>query len=160
MASRYRSIIRQYGANFDGPLFALPAGNVKAAVGGAYSTDNYFFETIRNRLPPTPATIVQVAPDPNARSQWAVFGQLNVPIVDDANAVPFFRKLDVEGSIRYDHYSDFGGSSNPKLAVDWVPLEGLTLRGSWGTSFRAPIGGLSDRGEPSCCRGEHFGGRY
>ena len=132
-------IVHQYGANFDGPLFALPAGDLKAAVGASYSTDKYSYETLRTRSPDSPAAaIVVVVPDILGRQQWAAFGQLNAPIVSDANAVPLIHKLDVEVSYRYDHFSDFGGTSNPKLAVDWMPLEDLTLRGSWGTSFRAP----------------------
>src|SRR5205085_7998122 len=44
----------------------------------------------------------------------------------------------VEGSVRYDHYSDFGGTTNPKVSVDWLTFDGLKLTGAWGTSFRAP----------------------
>ena len=164
-ASTY--IVHQYGANFDGPLFALPGGDVKAAVGGSYSTDKNSFQTTRTRQSPA-ASIVQIVPDYESRSQWAAFGQVNVPIVGDANAVPFFHRLEVEASLRYDRYSDFGGTTNPKLAIDWEPLEGLTLRSSWGTSFRAPrladissvtarsigginiLGGAATNSEPAC----------
>src|SRR5262249_43467254 len=39
-----------------------------------------------------------------------------------------------------DEYSDVGGTSNPKAAFNWLLSQdaGLMLRGSWGTSFRAP----------------------
>ncbi len=71
---------------------------------------------------------------------WATFAQLNVPVFGDANALPLLRKLDLEGSWRHDQYSDVGGTSNPKVAFNWTLSEdlGLTVRGSWGTSFRAP----------------------
>lgn len=45
---------------------------------------------------------------------------------------------------RYDDYSDFGSTTNPKIGVNWEPVRGLTLRGSYGQSFRAP--GLRDVG--------------
>src|SRR6185369_11363594 len=32
--------IEEKGARFDGPVFALPAGDVKAAIGGTYESDN------------------------------------------------------------------------------------------------------------------------
>jgi iron complex outermembrane receptor protein len=69
-----------------------------------------------------------------------VFAQLNVPIVGDANALPGVRKLELEGSWRHDQYSDVGGTSNPKVGINWTVSEdiGLTLHGAWGTSFRAP----------------------
>ena len=56
----------------------------------------------------------------------------------DNNRLPFVERLQVEGSVRYDHYSDFGGTTNPKVSVDWLTFDGLKLTGAWGTSFRAP----------------------
>ena len=74
------------------------------------------------------------------RADWAAFTQLNIPIVGDANQLPLIRRLEIEGSWRHDQYSDVGGISVPKIAFNWMVSEdiGLTLRGSWGTSFRAP----------------------
>ena len=39
---------------------------------------------------------------------------------------------------RYDDYSDFGDTTNPKVAVRWSPIDSLAFRASWGTGFRAP----------------------
>jgi outer membrane receptor protein involved in Fe transport len=39
---------------------------------------------------------------------------------------------------RHEDYSDFGTTTNPKLGVLYAPFHDLSLRGSWGTSFRAP----------------------
>jgi iron complex outermembrane receptor protein len=163
-------IVHQYGANFDGPVFALPGGDVKAAVGITKSTDKYSFTTIRTRNSPSSA-IVQIVPDYNSRSQWAVFGQVNIPVVSEMNAFALARRVDLEFSYRYDRYSDFGGTKNPKVAADWEPIAGLTLRGSWGTSFRAPqlqnvspvaarsisgvnqLGGANNNTQPTCPAG-------
>src|SRR5262249_15963941 len=55
-------------------------------------------------------------------------------------------------SWRHDQYSDFGGTSNPRLGVNWGISDdlGLSVRGSWGQSFRAPnfqeIGGAPSLG--------------
>ena len=40
---------------------------------------------------------------------------------------------------RFEDYSDFGTTFNPKLGLAWSPLTGVNVRGSWGTSFRAPM---------------------
>lgn len=53
-------------------------------------------------------------------------------------SVPFARGWESQIAVRYDHYSDFGGTVNPKLAVRWQPFSQLVLRSSWGTGFRAP----------------------
>src|SRR5439155_25881049 len=39
---------------------------------------------------------------------------------------------------RYDHYSDFGGTTNPQVSLRWQPTPTLMLRASTGTGFFAP----------------------
>ncbi len=39
---------------------------------------------------------------------------------------------------RYDHYSDFGGSLNPRVALVWQSSERLTTKLMYGKAFRAP----------------------
>ena len=46
--------------------------------------------------------------------------------------------LEVQLAGRIDHYSDFGLTVNPKLAVRFQPISQLMLRSSVGTSFEAP----------------------
>jgi iron complex outermembrane receptor protein len=40
--------------------------------------------------------------------------------------------------VRYDHYSDFGSTTNPKFTLRWQPTRELLLRAAYGTGFRAP----------------------
>ncbi|MBB6093481.1 iron complex outermembrane receptor protein [Povalibacter uvarum] len=61
---------------------------------------------------------------------WAVFGELNVPIVDTLNA---------QLAVRYEDYGGgVGSTTNPKLALRWQIIPQLALRGSVGTTFRGP----------------------
>ena len=53
-------------------------------------------------------------------------------------SVPFAKAWESQVALRYDHYSDFGGTANPKVAIRWQPVSQLVLRSSWGTGFRAP----------------------
>jgi iron complex outermembrane receptor protein len=39
---------------------------------------------------------------------------------------------------RFDHYSDFGSTFNPKLSVRWQPMPELVVRSALSTGFRAP----------------------
>jgi iron complex outermembrane receptor protein len=64
-----------------------------------------------------------------SRSVWAVYGELNVPVT---------KTFEVTGSIRYDHYPDFGSTTNPKLSAKWAPSDKLAVRGAVTTGFRAP----------------------
>jgi outer membrane receptor protein involved in Fe transport len=52
--------------------------------------------------------------------------------------LPLGSQLDLDLAVRYDHYSDFGSTTNPKLSLAWRPGEDWLLRGTWGTGFKAP----------------------
>ncbi len=59
------------------------------------------------------------------RQVWAVYGQVNVPIVGDDNKFLFVDRLNVEASARYDRYNTFGGTFNPKVSADWGIYDGF-----------------------------------
>lgn len=48
------------------------------------------------------------------------------------------KKVEVQLALRSDHYSDFGNTVNPKLAVAFRPSESVLLRGGYNTAFKAP----------------------
>jgi len=127
--------VKERGVKADGPLFDLPGGTVKMAIGANLTTYNFMItQTQTNPTNPT----VTITQDPRTREVWAGFAQLNVPIFSDQNALPLLRRLEFEASWRHDQYSDVGGTSNAKLAFNWSPIDALTIRGGWGQSFRAP----------------------
>lgn len=63
------------------------------------------------------------------RSQWAAYVEFSVPFSD---------ALELQLAGRYDDYSDFGNTFNPKLAMRYLLSEDITLRASWAQGFRAP----------------------
>jgi iron complex outermembrane receptor protein len=72
--------------------------------------------------------------DPNtlnegSRNVSAFFTELNVPLL---------KNLDVTGAFRYDRYSDFGHTTNPKFSFTYRPTDTVLLRGSYSKGFRAP----------------------
>src|SRR5690606_7096789 len=77
-------------------------------------------------------------PEDLERDITSVYGELFIPLVDESAPRPLIHSLSLSLSGRYDEYSDFGETSNPKVGVNWSPLEGLGLRASYGQSFRAP----------------------
>ena len=139
--------LEEKGARFDGPLFDLPGGQVKAAIGGTYESDNVLAVN-QNSVGVNPdgtANPPVIAPtfDPEPFTVWAGFAQVDIPVFGDNFNLPLARKLDLEVSWRHDQYSSpngalSGGTSNPKVAFTWLIDEmlGATVRGSWGTSFR------------------------
>ena len=68
-----------------------------------------------------------------SRDVTGVFGEFSIPIL---------RSLEAQVAARYDKYSDFGNTLNPKVALRWTPTREMLVRGSYSTGFRAPS--LSD----------------
>jgi iron complex outermembrane receptor protein len=63
------------------------------------------------------------------RKVSAAFAELNIPIL---------KNLEAQVAARYDHYSDFGNTFNPKVALRWTPSKEWLVRASYSTGFRAP----------------------
>lgn len=119
----------------DGPLAQLPGGELKVAVGAEYRRETYMQRGQSGGVG---------FPEDLSRNVQSVYGELFVPIVGYGNAGPLAQSLTLSLSGRYDHYSDFGSTTNPKIGLTWEPIDGINLRGSYGHSFRAP--GLRDLG--------------
>jgi outer membrane receptor protein involved in Fe transport len=52
--------------------------------------------------------------------------------------LPVIEGFEAQLALRYDHYSDFGSTTNPKIGLGWKPTGDVLVRATWGTSFRAP----------------------
>ena len=114
----------------DGSLLNVPAGKVKLALGANY--DRYSLDSLsEDQVNGTLRSHFQ-------REVTAVFGELFLPIFDKENSRTGLERLIISASVRYEDYSDVGDTTNPKVGLLWRPIEGLDIRGTYGTSFRAP----------------------
>jgi iron complex outermembrane receptor protein len=130
--------IRDVKLKFDGTLFDLPGGGVKAAFGAEYIKWNIFQQVVRSaNIGPSTLNSQALSYD-WGRDVKSAYAELLVPVVSEANAVPFVHKLDVNISGRHDDYSDFGSTNNPKFALTWDPVKGVGVRGNFARSFTAP----------------------
>lgn len=132
--TRYRSWTSALRA--DGKLFALPAGEVKLALGAEYRRDSLRYHQTFDLFGDTPQS-GGLAGLPDRRIVKAIYGELAIPVFDTGESFP--GTLDVSAAGRYEDYSDVGHTANPKLGARWAPLPGLALRASYGRSFRAPF---------------------
>ena len=130
------NITELWSVNFkaDGRILTLPGGDVRLAIGGEYREE---------RLDRDATNFVRTAaPVPGSAANFgrrvvAGFGELYIPIFGEQNRKPGFESLDVSIAGRLEDYDDFGTTANPKVGVAWAPVNGLTLHGTYGTSFRA-----------------------
>lgn len=130
--------IRESGVNLDGPVFDLPGGTLRAAIGGE-DTAYDFTELAQNSYSSDSAGILNNVQSSFTRTVYSGFTQINVPVFGGNFTLPLVESLSVEGSYRYDHYSDFGSVNSPKAAINWTLGAGLTVKLDWGKSFRAPF---------------------
>ncbi len=126
--------VKQADTSVSGPVMKLPGGMAMAAVGVDLRRETYRFRG----LPPTSGAggIVIGAPfddtntvDGKSRDVKAVYGELLLPVLKDVEATL---------AVRTDEYTGFGRSTNPKVALRWVPSEQVMVRGSYSTGFRVP----------------------
>jgi iron complex outermembrane receptor protein len=126
-------------AQADGPVFQLPGGMIRLAVGTEYRHEDLVGDLINGSAVAPVGTF-----DSRSRSVVAGYGELYVPIVGEGNALPLVQHLNLSVAGRVEHYSDFGYTTNPKVGLTWVPIQDVNLRASYGTSFRAPSLSQSD----------------
>jgi iron complex outermembrane receptor protein len=124
--SQSASDITSMSAVADGPLFHLPTGAAKFAVGAEFRE-----ETLSHRL-------FGAEPARYGRNVSAAFAELSVPLVGNAAEPRALPRLELSLAGRYGNYSDFGGTFNPKVGLRWAPNSWVKVRTSWGNSFKAP----------------------
>jgi len=123
---------KSYGVDFkgSGEIYKLPAGPLSLAFGGDFRRETLsqtFNDAIKGGF--VAGYGGSFADVSGSRDQEAGFLEVNVPIV---------KTLEMDAAVRYDHYSDFGGTTNPKVSLRWQPTRTLLVRGSWGEGFVAP----------------------
>ena len=125
-------IYQEAFANATFNTFALPAGMVKMAVGLELRDDR--FEDLYDSQSEA-GQVLGSAGNSAAGARNAKAGYVEA-------LVPLLNTLEADIAFRYDDYSDFGDAVTGKGSLRWQPIQMLTLRGSYGTGFRAPT--LSD----------------
>jgi iron complex outermembrane receptor protein len=120
----------------DGPLFTLPGGQVHLAAGMEYLRNHLSTRSTGSGM--TPAEFAAAPFQDYTQAVRSLFGELQVPLVGPGNAMPGVQALNISASVRYDDYNDFGQTTNPRVGITWQPLDWITIRGSWDTSFNAP----------------------
>jgi len=137
-----RTTVDEGVATISGPLIKLPAGDLDFALGGDLRREGYDFSgtqtyncvssfsagnaALSNSVMGCPGN----AAAPNmTRKIEAVFGEMIIPV---------FTNLELQAAIRYDHYQQIGGTTNPKIGFKFTPMKDLLFRGSYNTGFRAP----------------------
>ena len=124
-----------YAAAVDGPIFALPGGDVQLALGAEYRKQTINDQPDQNSIDGNLRGLTAGTPTVGSDAVKEVFAEVFVPILAD---VPFFYNLNLNGSVRYTDYDSYGDDVTYKIAGEWEVIRGIGFRGSYGTSYRAP----------------------
>ncbi len=132
--------LRELQVKADGPVFTIPGGEIRAAVGADVRNE----QALQTQISGSAARkIIDVRDDNIGRTVIAGFTEVNIPLFSEQNARPGLQRLTVSLSGRYDYYEKYGGQFNPKVGLVWEPIRNLALHGSYGTSFVAPNIGMT-----------------
>ncbi len=145
-ASRLSAVAgyQQFRGSITGTIFELPAGPVKAAFGAEYFRQQLTQQANNPNntgIATQGSTFANLSYYQNVVSAYAEFA---VPVIGPDMGVPLMRKFELDLSGRWDNYDTVGATRNPKVAFSWDVMDGLKMRGSWSTSFVAPV--LDGRG--------------
>jgi iron complex outermembrane recepter protein len=125
-----KSAIISVDANLDGVLDSLPAGPVRYAVGAQYRKESFGNTII---LPVTDNTFYP------SRNVDAGYVELHVPVIGQTSGSHGDPALELTLADRAEHYSDFGSTNNPQFGLIGKASSSVTIRGTYGTSFVAPL---------------------
>jgi iron complex outermembrane recepter protein len=113
-----------------GRMLRLSGGDLRLALGGGLRSDTFR------------GSVLSIEPLPTvsgSRTDLNAYGEATVPIFGEDFSFPGMRRLEVSFAYRVDSYSHIGAPSNSKWGWSWESTPGLTLRGTQGTSFEAPL---------------------
>jgi outer membrane receptor protein involved in Fe transport len=123
-----KSTSKSFDGKISGSLMEMEHGDLGLAVGVEYReesiADNPDDQFLRGEVFGTEATQAN-----GSRDNTSIFAELAIPVLEN---------LEVQLAVRREDYSDFGTTTDPKIAFIWQATDSLSLRGSYGTAFRAP----------------------
>ena len=122
-------------ADLQGSVYALPAGDLKFALGADYRNISYNYLPDAEIQSGDPFTYNTQTPTKGSSPVKEVFGELLIPVVKDE---PFFESVNVDLAARYSDYDLTGGSATYKGDIDGAVKDGFRLRGGYERAIRAP----------------------
>jgi iron complex outermembrane recepter protein len=126
-------------ANLQGAVFALPAGEVRAAVGFTHRINKFTFDpdTLNDQEQIADAPIgLFAANDTNGTTrvnEW--YAEFLIPVLKD---LPGIRELSLELGGRHSRYDTAGGIWTYKALANWSVTSFLNFRGGYQLANRAP----------------------
>ena len=117
-------------ANAEGPLFALPGGEARLALGAGYRRNGFEQTLVRNGTP-----VLSYEADQEATF---VYGEVVLPFIGPQNGIAGISELTLIAAVRNEDFKDVEEFAAPRIGVRYSPARGVILTGNWSRSFKAP----------------------
>lgn len=133
--SVYQDYLKGVETTAEGPLFALPGGDARLAVGGGLrriALHSRFDVSVNGGPWSTVENFTE-----RRKTQFA-YGEVSLPLASPDLQIPMLTRLTLTGAIRYEHWDQIASVTTPKFGVIYQPHPDVTLRGTWGKSFKIP----------------------
>ncbi len=130
----YENQLKGIEASAEGPLFALPGGDARLALGGGARQ----VELHLNITDIFPDREVVFRDFTETRGVLFAYGEISLPLIGPDTGVPLVERLSLSGAARYERYDGIAGVTTPKLGLVYQPVRDVTFRATWGRSFKVP----------------------
>jgi iron complex outermembrane receptor protein len=143
------SSIASVDAHATGPLFSYWGNTMAVLLGGEFRKEEFADhrpEYSGVNPPGFPVTgkdsdFLALSPKPDSSGDRTVtsgFAEVVLPLLPAHREWPLLVSLELTASARFEHYSDFGDATSPKVGLNWKPWHCLMVRASFNEGFTAP----------------------
>jgi iron complex outermembrane recepter protein len=118
----------------EGPLVNLPGGAARLALGGGLRhVSLHLREAFVSGGQDQP-----FAEFTQSRNVQFAYGELSLPVVGPDQKIPLVDRLTLTAALRSEHWTGISAVTTPKLGLIYQPHPDLTVRATWGKSFKVP----------------------
>lgn len=123
----YTNRSRSYEIGAEGPLFTVPGGEARLAAGMGYRDNRFLAQSLTRHT---------ITADGGQGSRYA-YAELSLPLIGPGQGSGGADRLALTGAVRTED-GDYGTVTTPKLGIIYAPSADVSLKASWGKSFKAP----------------------
>jgi iron complex outermembrane recepter protein len=124
-----------FQGTINGDLFELPAGPISAALGFEWREESIDDQPSADTQSGNLFGFTSAGRTRGTDQVTEYFGEVSVPLLV---GLPFVEELSFDGSYRMTDYDSYGENETYKLGLNWQITPSLRVRGTLGTSYRAP----------------------
>lgn len=130
----YENRLDSFEATAEGPLMRLPGGSARLAVGAGIRS-----VLLDVNVSQVTGGVQRVTRDfTEQRDIQFAYGELFLPLIGPDTGFPLVERLTVSAALRYERYAGIDELATPKVGLIYQPHADVTIRGTWGQSFKVP----------------------